>query len=166
MAYASIANLLARYDRRDIVALVSDSEHAALALDLSTDPAITTALADASGDIEAALLRGGRYTTDDLDALTGNSASLLQRMTCDITMQYLMQRRPDRNPDRLEKQQDLSRAHLRRLAKGEDIFDIDAVVDAGQQDMAGADTSTFLRLNLIRDRTRHYFPNRNLPNNR
>jgi phage gp36-like protein len=161
--YAQYSDLIARFDQREVDALISDTDEDELGIDAPNNPKLQAALGDASGDVEAALMRGGRYSISDLQSLTGNSLNLLARMTADIAMQYLLERRPGQDPDRIEHQRDIARRHLKRLASGEDIFNLQALPEAGQVHTNGPTIDTFINLHLIRDRTRHYYPHRRLP---
>ncbi len=164
MAYASVSDLFNRYDRREICSLISDNGFEVESIDAANSAILQSALNDASGSIEAALLRAGRYAVTDLQGLSGNSLSLLTRVCCDVAMQYLLERRPDRNPERIKEQRALAWQHLEKLAAGEDIFNLTAAIGAGQVHTNGPTISTFRELHLIRDRTRHYYPNRCMPN--
>lgn len=167
MAYATAAQFLDRYDARDVGDLVSDEGLQVSPIDLPGHVRLAAVLNDASGDIEAALLVGNRYTPDQLSGLTGNSASHLQRVTCEIAMAYLLGRRPSINSERIEAQEKLRELHLDRLRRGENVFNLDDQRNAGVAAIDGPTTLDYSReLNLIRDRTRHYFPARRLPHNR
>ena len=165
--YATAAQLLERYDARDIGDLVSDTGDQASPIDLLSHPLMTTVLEDASGAVEAALLVGNRYTPSDLEGLTGNSASYLERMGCDIAMAYLLARRPGFEPDRMKSQYELSEMHLERMRSGENVLNMTDQRDAGNPNIDGP---TLVRLqthlNLVRDRVNNYFPRRRLPGDR
>lgn len=166
MAYATANDLIARFDSRDICDLVSDSPDAVELLNLADNEALQAALDDASASVDTALLRGKRYTTDDLEGLTGNSLSMLKRIVCNKAMVFLLERRPDRDPDRLERQHDLAERYLRRLSRGEDVFDLEAQKDAGLPEVMGPTTAQVQNTHSIRSQTRHYFPRQRLPNDR
>jgi len=165
--YATSAQLLERYDARDLGDLVSDTDDQASPIDLVTHPMVTTALEDASGSIEGALLVGNRYEPSDLESLTGNSANFLERITCDIAMAFLLARRPGFDPDRMSAQQDLAESHLERLRNGQNVLNIVGNRNAGNPTVDGPTLIRFqTHLNLMRDRVRHYYPGRRLPGNR
>lgn len=171
MSYASVADLLQRYDFRDIGGLVSDDNREASPVDLATvgtpgNSIAQACLDDASGDIEAALFSSGRYTELDLTSLTGNSLSYLKRITCDIAMALIYARRPLYDPDKYKMAMETAESHLERLRKGENVFNLQPQIDAGTPDIDGPSTMDFQNLNLIRDRVRNFFPGRRLPNNR
>ncbi len=167
MSYATPAQFLQRYDARVVGDIVSDNADQVGAAELLDNANLQAALDDASGDIESALLFGERYTPDDLAALTGNSQSLLVRMTCDIAMAFLLRRRPTKNAEADAAQLELAEKHLERLRKGDRVFYRGDDVDpAGVVDTTGPTTVQLTSLNLIRDRTQNYYPARQLPFNR
>lgn len=164
--YVTVAELLKRFDWRDIGGLVSDDDSRVLLAELTTDTNLLACIGDASGDIDAALLAGGHYTAADLEGLTGNALSKLRRMCSEITMFYLLDRRPLFNAEKLEAYEKMRERHLERLRTGENVFALDAHLAAGVASVDGPSTQNYDDLNLWRDRTRNYFPPRHLPNNR
>lgn len=166
MAYASASDLMARYDKNDVLALASDTGVAIEESEAAANDVITAALDDASGDIEAALVHAARYSVADLEGLTGNSLAKLKRLVCARAMYYLLERRPAWSPERTEQFDKMTRDGLERLRKGENVFNLDEHKEAGLPSVDGPTTLDFDQLNLLRDRTQNYFPRRNLPNNR
>jgi phage gp36-like protein len=169
VAYATPADLMARYDRNDIGQLVSDDRRAVSEVDLTVNQPCLVALEDASGMVDAALFVGNRYTPADLVTLSVNSASLLTGIVCDIAMARLINRRPGWNPERAKAISELANSHLERLRNGENTFSIvnsNAAESAAEPVTDGPTTLDFNNLNLWRDRTRNFFPIRVLPNNR
>jgi phage gp36-like protein len=166
MAYATPADLISRKDRNDVGQLCGDDKRVVSPVDLTTNQPCLDALADASGDIEAALLVGNRYTVADLTTLTGNSLALLKRICCDIAMSLLLDRRPGWNPAKSKEIRDLANDRLERLRKGENTFNIQASLDAGEPVVDGPTMMEYDRLNLIRDRVKNFYVPRHNPNNR
>lgn len=166
MAYATSSDIIARFDARTIGDLVSDDGVRVEVSALSGNANLTAALDDASGDVESALVMANRYTTTALDALTGNALATLKRITCEIAMAHLFNRRPGFRPEQHEQVDERARAHLERLRKGENVFNLEDQRDAGTPSVGGPTTLQFDRLGLIVDRTRHYYPRRQLPDNR
>ena len=119
MSYATPAQMLERFDARVIGDLVSDSDSQVSAAELLTDPILQAMLDDASGDIEAALLVGGRYTVADLSGLTGNAQKHLVRICCEVAKAYLLRRRVSYNPEKDKAEIELAEHHLERLRSGE-----------------------------------------------
>lgn len=163
MAYATVADMRERFDERTLSELVSDSGAAVDLADLNTDTNALTALDDASGIVEAALIVGGRYTAAQLAALTGNSLALLKRIVCQLAASQLEQRRFDFDPDRYERFTAWALEQLDKLRRGENLFNLDDNVSASQ---ASLETPSLAQRNtpgLIRDRTQNYYPVVNLP---
>jgi phage gp36-like protein len=166
VAYINFADMIARYDRNDVLALLSDTQYDPQAWDVGTDPPppFTECADDASGTVDAWIQRGGRYTPADLAGLTGTALSYLKRITCDICMCYLMERRPDRNPERVKAQRELAEGHLKLLASGQMIFAIPNAVNAGLEQIVGPSCVDTQNLNLPVDHCRpHYYPRQRLP---
>ena len=115
--------------------------------------------------VEAALLVGNRYSVADLQGLTDNSLGLLKRVVCDIAMALLADRRPGWNPERSKALHEAADDHLERLRKGENTFNIQASMDAGEP-VADGPTAMgydFQHLNLFRDRATRFFGPRLMP---
>lgn len=116
-------------------------------------------LLDASGMIDVNLATGGRYSPTDLEGLTGNSVYHLKRITCDVAMGLLLQRRTDmKYQDLAEKVVAGSKQHLMALARGENIFGITSVQDAGMMDHQTISATTIDNRNLLTSRMSRYFP--------
>ncbi|MCC7424820.1 MAG: DUF1320 family protein [Planctomycetaceae bacterium] len=164
-SYATPAQIIERYDVRDIGQLVADDDTQVAAGDLDDNTVLLAALADASGDIEAALLAGERYTVANLEGLTGNSASKLVRLTCDIAMAYLYGRRPAHDPDKLKAFEERAAKQLERLRKGENVFNLAPQKEAGRIDHATPSAADISKMQLLRDRCPGYYPKRTFPTN-
>lgn len=162
-AYATAADMIARYDVRTIGDLVFDDGTAADSSDISSSSVVTAALDDAAGEIEAALLRGGRYTRADLQSLTGNSLSYLKRINCKLAFWYLWERRPAWDNDQYEQSKADARRVIQQLASGQEIFDLDKVVDAGTPMVTAPTQAEFDRRNLPIERFSRFYPPRVLP---
>jgi phage gp36-like protein len=134
MAYATPEAVLLRYDSRRVGALCSDTGSQVTASALLTDPVLAELLEDASGMIDSALLRGGRYTQSDLVALTGMDAKLLQRLVCDIAYGLLVSRRGYTAQELQANAPGYvsALAMLDRLAAGEAVFNVEENVLAGK----------------------------------
>ena len=158
--YAAGADLLERKRADTVNDLVGDDGVRLSREDLLTDTTLVTALSDASGAIDGALLAGGRYSTGDLEGLTGNSLSLLKRTCCDIAMAFLLDRNPQVNVDEGERYQELANRYLERLRTGENIFNLAEAARAGMPTIDGPTAIDYDRLQLLPERTRRFYPNR------
>lgn len=166
MAYATPADIMARYDWREIGDLVSDNGEQVDRAELSSDVNLAAALDDASGEVDSALLVGGNYTPDQLAELTGNSLARLKHLVCMIAIANLLNRRPMANWERFKEIMDQVKESLEQLRRGENILNVPGKADAGLPSLGGYTTVSVKALNLVRDRTRNYFPGRALPGNR
>jgi len=92
-SYCSPASFLLRYDNNLVGQLVSDNSSQIQPSDLPNNAILNQLLKDASGQVEAAALIGGRYSVSDLQSLTGVSQAFLQHIVSAITMGLLRQRR-------------------------------------------------------------------------
>jgi phage gp36-like protein len=167
VSYASPADMLKRYDTRTLGELVSDSGSRVSAAALLTDANLAAALEDASGEIDAHVLQGDRYTTAQLAELTGNSKAYLVRICCAVALSLLWERRPYQDSDEgvgAEQAALQARKVLSELKKGEQIFDLPDVRDAGLPSSSVPSRVTLDAMNLAVDRARgHFYPRRLLP---
>lgn len=84
----------------------------------------------ASGEVEAAALRGKRYTPADLAAMTGAQAARLRELVARLAVGKLVFRRPGLYPTVPQDVQD-ARAALELLANGERVFGFVETMEAG-----------------------------------
>lgn len=129
-SYLAASDFLNRYDARAVGDLVSDNGNRVSPSNLVNNAVLQEALNDASGMIEAACLRSGRYQPTDLSGLTGVSQRFLWRLIADLAMGLLIERRPDIDRP-TPKAYDAALAWLGQLATGERIFGLAEVQDAG-----------------------------------
>ena len=167
MAYALASDLINYKDARHLGDLCSDNDTRVTSGSLSTDAKISAALDAASGEVEAAVLQGKRYTAADLTGLTGNSAAYLKKLTCDIAFWILWDRKPAYRPDEHSRQQAIEQAAnaLKMLRTGEHIFNVTAVKEAGVPDMDFPSAVELEQNNFLVDACRpRYFPARRVSN--
>lgn len=157
-AYAEPADLTARHDADIVAQLCSDDEHAVPAEDLATNTNLLAALEDASGEVESACLIGKRYSTDQLDALTGNSLAKLKRITCIIAMANLLERRPLVHVSNAEKLLERAEQYLEQLRTGQRIFNVTENVETQLPTIDGPTSVTYQEMNMLPDRMLRYFP--------
>jgi phage gp36-like protein len=166
MAYAAPADLIDRFDQNDVGQLCSDDKRVISVVDLVSNQRCLTALNDASGDIDGALMVGNRYNANDLATLSPNSTFKLKRVCCEIAMMHLVNRRVGWNPAKAKEIRELAEKNLERLRNGENTFNIQASMDAGEPVVDGPTMQDYTKLNLIRDRVKNFYPPRYNPNNR
>ena len=159
VAYASPSDMIDRYDGRTIEDLLSDSGEPIA--DIASDQKLAALLEAASGRVEAAVLVANHYTLDELTSLSGNSLALLKDIVCDLAMARLLRRRPEKMGGKaVEAITKEAEEYLDRLRNGDRLFDIAAHKDAGLPTVTGPTAMDYARLNLIPDRTKHFYPSR------
>lgn len=119
MAFATIAEMIARYDERVLKDLVQDDN--TRNPDISADPTIQAMLDDATGVIEASLRR--TYSNDQLAALTAANSAVLIRMNVDLAMGMLYERRFKGIPDQIQGVIDRATDMLTSIRKGDLVLD-------------------------------------------
>jgi phage gp36-like protein len=160
MAYASAADMIERYDESLLKDLCSDD--GTPATDLNTDRKLSTAIAGASGRVNAACQVGRLYSQDTLLVLAGDAAALLKDVVCGLAMTRLFGRRPmdqDRRAGysaQLEEWED----YLTKLRNGERIFDVAENLAASTPAVEGPTMLEQQNLNLVTSRMRGYYPAR------
>jgi hypothetical protein len=154
-SYATPADMLALKDARTVGALVKDDGTRASATALATDPNLLAALQAASGEVEAAVMQGGRYTVADLQALTDNSAAYLKELVCKIAWARLWARRPydKEHAEAIREAQDA----LEMLRLGKHVFNLPAQINAGTPTITGPSVVEYQQLNTIVGRSRGKF---------
>ena len=122
--YADGTQFLQRYDTRLVGELVSDTGTAVASP--SGNANLSAALNDASADITSAATAGGAYTVDVLIGLSDESDPLIIRLTCDLAIGYLFQRRGQGMPDGIRDVVDRANDKLGQLRRGVRLFDVAA----------------------------------------
>lgn len=140
-SYLTPAEFLKRTDARTVGQLCSDTEGVVVTpTQLLTDPNLQAALDDAAGDLEAAAIMGQKYQIADLTLLAGTacvSRAKLFRVLRDMTIGYLLERRPDFSvslPQGVEKSMERSASWIEQLAQGVRIFGFIESSQAGMID--------------------------------
>jgi phage gp36-like protein len=159
MAYATGQDLIDRYDV-DLVGDLATDDRATQDRDLvATSTKVAVALEDASGEVEAALLAGGRYTVGQLSTLTGGALSHLKRIVCGLAMAALYQRRPEAaDGDMIDRLTKNSRDAIQALMRGENVFGLPSVIDASVIDIGGPSVVDLENRNDLTVRMGRYFP--------
>lgn len=157
MAYAEPADLIKRVRPETLRDLVSDGSVPVTEDELETDVNLLAALDDASGEMDAALRVGNRYTTAALAALTGNSLAYRKRICCDLAFANLLKR--NGSYAEAEEKGKSAKEALDALRKGLNIFDIEDNAEAGLPESAGPSVQQIINANGIRERTPHYYAN-------
>lgn len=159
MSIVTPAILIDFFDETIVADLVSDD--GLPVPDLDTDAKLLRILDAAEGRLESACTVASIYTPSELAALTGTSLALAQEIIAGLAMAALLRRRGTAKyseiADRVKEYEDF----LDRLRKGERIFGgSDDAIDAGLPEVDGPTVAVYERLNLLPDRTQHFYPNR------
>jgi hypothetical protein len=147
--YITAAALLDRYDYRWLGDRVLDTGTRATAADLQNDATdagrrLALAIADATAEIDTAVTIGNRYRLADLAALvadqpTSSSATLLARISADLAVGFLAQRRvlPAEETAALSPAFEAAQGVLIQLRNAERILvDVPEVPEAGEMGTA------------------------------
>lgn len=162
-AYATAADLIARHDTNLVGELIRDDHEPATRTEILASSVLSTLLVDASGQVEAAMLSGNRYSPERLSDLEGNSQGLLKKIVCMIALAELLNRRPGRHVEIAKMYDDQGRAYLEDLRTGKNLFnltDTDANKEAANPSTHGPSVVEYERLNLLPDQMTRHFPNR------
>ncbi|MGV3486239.1 MAG: hypothetical protein ACO1RT_17605 [Planctomycetaceae bacterium] len=159
MAYATGADLTDRYDIDLIGDLATDERETLDRTEVATHPHVLTALEDGAGEIDAALLAGGRYTADQLAGLTGSSASYLKAINCGLAMAALHERRPEAvEATVIERLTKRAQEAIQSLRRGDNVFGLQEHIDAGRVSYGGPTALELIDRNGLSERMHRFFP--------
>lgn len=159
MAYASGDDLISRYDIDLIGDLASDDRETQDRNDVADHPHVLTALEDASGEVDAALLAGGRYTATQLEGLTDRSLSYLKSIVCGLAMAALHERRPEAvDAQTIERITQRARDAILSLRRGDNVFGLVEHIDAGRTHLEGPTALELINRNGLPERMGRFFP--------
>lgn len=158
MALASAADLVRRYDARLLADLAGDDGQ-------PTPPEqserVVAALEGASGELLAAARLGGRYTAQQLAELAGSDQEFLKDVVCSLALLRLVGVRIQTIGEETYKTlRGLADRTLTDLQQGRLLFGAPAAERAAVPAADGPTALDYQRLNLLPDRTRHYYPSR------
>lgn len=158
MAYATPADMAARYDENTIKELLSDDGDTS-SIDLSTNPKLATLLDDGAGRINSCIMQSGHYSKEDLALLTDEDLAYLCRLNCELTMGYLMGRRPEKYADEtVTRFTAQAREELDMIRRGHHLFNLQKAKDAGVPSVETPSVVDVNDLNLITSRSRGFYP--------
>lgn len=160
-AYAAVADLIARRDERFIGQLATDKDEPLTHAEILASTVISEALVDASGEVEAAMIAGKRYSPTELVGLTGNSLGLLKRITCTIAIANLLERRPGIHQEASKQYFEQAQAYLERLRTGANLFNLadESNTNAAIPDLTAPTAVEMHDLNTFAAQMSHrYFP--------
>lgn len=129
--YLTALEFLRYYDQRMVAEFLGDAGKPVA--DVIDDPKLAALLKASCGEVEAAALRGGRYSSDDLtDISSGDThgSHFLKKLVAGVMMQNLRARRGRVGEDLLEQFKWVTNA-LKELRNGEQILGFVEVEEAG-----------------------------------
>lgn len=148
-AYASGTDLVEARDWRAVGDLIKDDNtRPASSGAVAVATIVTTALKNASGQIEMAATAGARYQPEDLSALAAGSTvggAALKGLTCDLAFWWLSKRRkPGARPEDVAGVPEALDC-LDRLRNGERIFPFTETQEAGLADVVALEEGLDVR---------------------
>lgn len=159
MAYADGNDLVERYDIDLIGDLATDDRQTLDRANVPTHPHVLTALEDASGEVDVALLAGGRYTVAQLQSLADTSLSYLKSIVCGLAIAALHERRPEAYEDGvIERLTKRARDAIQAIRRGENVFGLDEHVNASRVDTGGPSAIDLRNRNALPERMGRFFP--------
>lgn len=158
MAFATPENLISRYDVRKLGQLVRDDNTQATAAELLSDSVLSDALEDATAQIRSAATINDKYTEDDLSDLAAGGDPFLIRLTCNLAMGYLLNRRT-MGVEALPPEIEQANEWLAALRFGSRIFNIAKVRRFGNVQRRAMTADRWGETALVADKQR-YFPGR------
>ena len=157
-AYATGEDLVARYDI-DLVGDLATDREVIDREEIPLEPRVLIALGDASGEVEVALLAGGRYTVEQLAGLTGNSVNHLKQIVCGLAMAALHRRRPESaDKEFIEAITKDAREAIQALRRGENLFGLAEAISASVVELGGPSVVDIQNRNDLPFRMARYFP--------
>lgn len=151
--YATIADLVARYDIETVGQLATDDGVRLLRDEILVHPTIETALEDACGDVDVNLRVGNRYTPAQLTSLDAHCTAHLKKIVCTIAMAQLFDRRPGLYIEQADATRKRAYEYLDRLAQGVNVFglsdDTDPHVAASMPSLSGPTSVEITERNFL-----------------
>lgn len=148
--YITGTELLKTHDARIVLQLAADDGTPVAAVDADDDPVIVNAIERASAEVEAALLRAGRFTLTSLAAAATDDDWTLKGLVADLAVANLYARRGGGMPDDIRSRQDAARENLKALADGRWIFGTtDAEATAGQPRISIISASQYANRRMV-----------------
>lgn len=161
MAYADASDLISRFDARTLGDLVEDDGKRITPGELLSHERVAAALSAATGQLHSHVLRGNRYDETDLANLTGDDLAYVKDIVCMLAFMWLHRRRHwVKISDAMKTEMDMVRAALEALGRGEQVFNVASVRDAGKPKVIAVSRVEVERdWNLRVDRCRgHVYP--------
>ncbi len=154
--YATVTQFKDFVDERLLAELGADAESDGAVT--SGNTIIMAALTRASHELQTFALRGGAYTTDDLDDLQTAGNMMLIGIVCDLALGVLLSRRGGPYGDALSDRMNRTNAILGDLRAGHRVFPVSTTVAATQPSLSVITLQQRGALGMVADS--EFFPRR------
>jgi phage gp36-like protein len=162
MAYATGEDMVKLYDIDLVGDLAQDTREPVNQPAVKSLPNLLHVLELATGEIDVALIAGGKYSPDQLAILTTSSKAHLVRVTCAIAMALLFERRPSQAFMEMAKMfQEKADRYLKYLRNGTNLFNIEENKAASTIELQTVTAVEIDSLNLLPTRMSSFFPGNN-----
>ncbi len=162
--YCTAARFLVRVDWRTVADLISDTgERVESAEAVKLHPNLTAALRAASGELETAVMVGGRYIPEDLreiadDSPSTNATELLADIVAGLALRRIFRRRPNDRP--MPGLAAEAGEWLEKAMSGQRIFATQESSDAGVVDSVTETATVIGRRQMVTRQAARYFSRR------
>lgn len=157
--YITVEELRRAYDIRLIQQLISDTGTPQECIQ-DDDAVITQAIKWASAEVEAATLRGQKYSLKDLFDLRQSDDWTLKSIVCALSMKNLFKRRAATMPPTIQTDVSDARLMLTKLSEGDSVFKEGGAIDAGVPNVVTLSITERRQARLVADSA--FFPLRTL----
>lgn len=149
-------------DEHFIGELITDDGRQLTRDEIVTNTILLSILATAEGEVEAALLSGGRYTPSTLALINSASKAFLVKVICIVAFADLLERRPEINMQAAEGYRKQANDYLEDLRKGKNLFNQsdNATFNAATVRTDAPSVVEFESLNTLPDRMNRHLPPR------
>lgn len=157
--YCSGSQFLDRFDVRTVAELLPDTNASMDTAQVAASPRLNAMLAGSSGKFEAACIRGGKYTIEDLQILTAagsNVREFIADIVAELTAPKILGRRFMEFPDYRERLKEVNDIIV-AIASGEQIFGLQEVIDAGRLDSQVESAADVIARNMVTMQAHRYF---------
>lgn len=157
--YITVAEWVEGTDTRVLAQLSSDTD-APITVD-ETNARLLNAIERGSSDVQSSALRGGRYSSDDLDALKTADDWTMKGLVADLATRYLYESRGGSAPEDVQRRFRDADAALEDLRQGRQVFNDSDAIGAGVPEVAIMNAGQRARLHMVSDT--EYFPRERIP---
>lgn len=155
----TVADLVNRWDARLLAQLARDDGQ--LETNLASNPRISAALRGAEGQLRAAILKGGRYSIEELEQLDPEDLEFYKDIVCNLAMLRLAAARVNTiGGDIYKTLREDTQQLLRQLESGEMIFASPRARKGSLPEGRAITLAQFHAQNLLVDRCTRFYPPR------